>query len=383
MGTRFPAMYRKHARTAALAVLVVVAVVLAVGHLAGQPVLVSFVTSDSMSPTLETGDGFVAVPQALAGDVSEGNVVVFEAEEVGGGGLTTHRVVGETDEGYVTKGDANPFTDQDGGEPPVTDDQIVATALQIDGWVVTLPSLGTGIVLVRNALLALLAALGALVGIDSLDSPGAVGLVFVLAGVLLFTASLVGSGGKTPTRRRSRSRSPDRLDQKHVALFLLVVVLLPANAVMLSSADEHRLVAESVPGGDDRLEGEIVASNGGLVTMVVVFEPVDPQLTMDSTTLALGAGDSDAATLSAPAPPPGESREYVVTEHRYLGLLPSGMLVTLHEVHPLLALGTVNLLLLGSVAAVVGGLFGGGRQRNSSRDVPLRTRLKRLLREAL
>lgn len=374
-------MFRKHAGTVVLAVFILVAATLAVGHLVGQPVLVSFVTSDSMSPTLEAGDGFVAVPQAVSGDVSEGDVVVFEAEEVGGGGLTTHRVVGETDGGYVTKGDANPFTDQDGGEPPVTDEQIAATALQVKGWVVTIPQLGTGIGLVRDALLVALTALGTLFGVESAGNPVTVGLTLVLAGVGLFAVSLVTGRGRTAARQRSRSRSSDGLGRRHVALFLIAVVLLPANAVMLSAADEHRLVAEGIEGADDQLEGEIAASNGGLVTMVVVFEPADPQLEMDQTALALGSGASDSTTLSAPTPPPGETREYAVAEHRYLGILPPTVLLALHDVHPLLALGTVNLLLLGSIVAVTGGLFGVEKRRRRSRDLPLRTRLTRLLRE--
>jgi len=91
--------------------LAVFLVSMVLGQVLGQPVLLGFVTSESMEPTLETGDGFVAVPAALTGPVEEGDVVTFRAEEIQGGGLTTHRVVDETDRGYITRGDANPFTD--------------------------------------------------------------------------------------------------------------------------------------------------------------------------------------------------------------------------------------------------------------------------------
>ncbi|MFC7138101.1 S26 family signal peptidase [Halobaculum litoreum] len=64
-----------------------------VGQALGQPVLVSYVETGSMAPTLAPGDGFVAVPAAVAGQVEAGDVVTFRAESVGGGGLTTHRVV--------------------------------------------------------------------------------------------------------------------------------------------------------------------------------------------------------------------------------------------------------------------------------------------------
>jgi len=105
------------------------------GNLLGTPVVLSFVETGSMEPTIQTGDGFVVLPPAVTGDVSAGDVVVFDARELEGGGLTTHRIVNETDDGYITQGDANPFTDQDDSEPPVSDDQIVAVAWQPNGQV--------------------------------------------------------------------------------------------------------------------------------------------------------------------------------------------------------------------------------------------------------
>ncbi|KPN31210.1 signal peptidase I [Halolamina pelagica] len=125
------------------AALVLVVASLLLGQVLGTPVLLGYVETGSMEPTLEPGDGFVAVPAAVTGDVEEGDVIVFRAEELQGGGLTTHRVVGETERGYITRGDANPFTDQDGNEPPVKEGQIVAEALQIGGSVVVIPNLGT------------------------------------------------------------------------------------------------------------------------------------------------------------------------------------------------------------------------------------------------
>ncbi|MFC7114202.1 signal peptidase I [Natronoarchaeum sp. GCM10025703] len=142
---------RSYAEAALGTALVVLVLALLLGQLLGQPILLGFVSTGSMEPAVDAGDGFVAVPALLAGDVSEGDIVVFDAEELQGGGLTTHRVVGETDEGYVTKGDANPFTDQDGGEPPVSEGQIVAHALQVGDTAVTIPHLGTGIMGVQSA----------------------------------------------------------------------------------------------------------------------------------------------------------------------------------------------------------------------------------------
>jgi len=123
-----------------IAVLIVVFVLLSSF---GQIAPLSYVNSGSMAPALSTGDGFVAVPSPIADEPRPGDVVIYRSEEIESGGLVTHRVVAETDEGYVTKGDANPVTDQQVGEPPVSRDRIVGQALTVNGRVLTIPGLGS------------------------------------------------------------------------------------------------------------------------------------------------------------------------------------------------------------------------------------------------
>ena len=112
------------------------------GSILGVPLGIAFVETGSMSSTMEPSDGFVALPPALLGGVNEGDIVTFNAQQIENGRLTTHRVVGKTPEGYITRGDANPFNDQQAGEPPIPRDRIVAEALQINGQVVVIPNLG-------------------------------------------------------------------------------------------------------------------------------------------------------------------------------------------------------------------------------------------------
>ncbi|WP_394352913.1 signal peptidase I [Natronococcus sp. JC468] len=140
------------AKLAAIGVVALALLAIVAGHVLGVPIGLSYVETGSMEPTIETGDGFVAVPSAVAGPIEEGDVIVFDAREIEGGGLTTHRVVETTDQGYVTQGDANPFPDQDSGEPVVTDGQVAATALQINGEVVTIPQLGTAVMSLESGL---------------------------------------------------------------------------------------------------------------------------------------------------------------------------------------------------------------------------------------
>ncbi len=77
--------------TGAAELLVAVVVLsLVVGQVLGTPVGLSYVETGSMEPTLEPGDGFVAVPTALAGPVEECHVAVVRAEDLHDCDLTTH-----------------------------------------------------------------------------------------------------------------------------------------------------------------------------------------------------------------------------------------------------------------------------------------------------
>ncbi|MUV50903.1 signal peptidase I [Haloarcula sp. CBA1122] len=366
-----------------LAVLVVLSLV--IGQLLGQPILLGYVTSGSMSPTLNTGDAFVAVPAPVAGEIERGDVIVFEAVELQGGGLTTHRVVAETDGGYITKGDNNPFRDQSGGEPVVTDDRVVATALQINGQVVRLPGLGTAISSARTAAESGLVLIGGPGNSDLTSGQGLSGL-FISIGLGLFLLVFVDSfrASEERTRERTRSRDGDAINGWTVILALAVLILVPANAAMVAPSGTHSVTIDSTsedvtPG--ETVESEFTAENGGLVTMLIILESSHPDAAMDRNRLVVQRGGSATATLSVPAPPPGEQAVVTVEEHRYFLLAPPGVIAGLHRVHPLVAIGAFNLLVLGSLTAAVGATFGFGTTRERSRDrsVPLKRQVRRLL----
>jgi signal peptidase len=131
-------------------VLVAALVLFLVASVAFPVAPVSYVTSGSMAPQLETGDGFVAVPGAVAGDPEVGDVVVYRSEAIDEGGLVTHRVVDRTEDGYITRGDANPVTDQAAGEPPVERSRVVAQVVTVGGHVLVLPEVGTVVMTLRS-----------------------------------------------------------------------------------------------------------------------------------------------------------------------------------------------------------------------------------------
>jgi len=371
---------------------VLVVVALAAGQVLGYPVLLGYVETGSMEPTMEPGDGFVSVPAPLAGDVEEGDVVVFRAEELQGGGLTTHRVVGETDRGFVTRGDANPFTDQDGEEPPVKDAQIVAHALQVNGEVVVIPNLGTGVTALQDALGDTQRQLAAATGSRSLL--GAQGLTYLLFALsaLLYVVDLLIDDGRSRDRSRSRERDSG-VSPGLVVAALAAVLVVSATAAMVVPAGTEQFGVVSAEFDSENptviRQGESSTfdyrvANGGLVPVVSYLEPASEGVAVEPGRLRVASRGTATADLTLSAPEEtGYYRRYV-TEHRYLLVLPVSVVDALYDVHPWLPIVAVDSVLASVIALLGLGLLRGRRVRVRSRETrhsrSLGGRLRRLLR---
>ncbi|WP_123537547.1 signal peptidase I [Halosimplex salinum] len=371
----------------ALEVLLAAAVVaLVVGAVLGQPILFGFVETGSMEPTLDPGDGFVAVPTLVAGDVEVGDVVVFEARNLQGGGLTTHRVVGETEGGYVTKGDANPFTDQDGPEPPVTEDQIVAKALSVNGWLVSIPYFGVVVLAIRGVVQTTQGTIARAIGMGDAAGSQGTGVFLVTLGIVLFALTAVQESLSGPRRERRRSRSrPGVVDTRKLTAVFLLVVLVPANAAMIVPSTTHDIsidgdvVAEDeafVPG--EPTSWEYSYTNYGAVPLAFEMEATGGNVTVPDEPRVLWRDANATVSVSMPTPPPGERAEGQIREHRYLLVLPAPVIGALHDVHPTLALLAVDATLVAGVLLVSGRILGFGPLRlRWGSGVSLRTRLRR------
>ena len=368
----------------------VIAVSMAFGALVGQPVGVSYVETGSMSPALEPNDGFVAIPSQIAGPVEEGDVIVFDAEELHGGGLVTHRVVGETDEGYITRGDANPVTDQDGAEPPVQDDQIKAKALQIGGTIVVIPQIGVPVVLIGAAFEFVQVRAASALGTRALL--GTQGLVYMLFGFGAITYVLASLVENTDKRNRSRqsSRSTGAITPQTVIIAMVAILLVVVTLSMVIPGGSHQFhyvssEADSEnPGviqqGTTENVTYLVPSNGPF-PVVSVVEPTSDRIEVAPAHVSVAGGETGNVTVTIHAPPETGSYTDSITEHRYLGILPEGTILTLHGIHPWAPIVVINTL-LGSFFVVVSViLIGIDPIRLSRRDEPLpwRVRLRRWL----
>jgi signal peptidase len=362
---------------AVLGLVLITTVLLVVGNMLGQPVLLGYVTSGSMQPTISSGDGFVAIPAAVAGPVSEGDVIVFRAEEANGGKLTTHRVVEETERGLITKGDNNPFTDQSSGEPPVKRSQVVAVVWQPGGTVLTIPGVGTVVTTMQNLLTTVQRKVAMLSGMPSLL--GTQGLAYLLMGFSAL-AYLVDVLRSRSSRSLNREQSRDSGTSARVLLAVLAgVVVLAATVTMVapSGPQEFGVVgAESDAPGIGVIETgtnestQYILGNGGMVPMVTYLEPTTDGVAVQPRENVVPARSTVNATLTLSAPPEtGYYRRYVV-EHRYLLVLPKSTIRSLYHVHPWLPIAVIDALLGGTFYLVAMQLVGTARVRSKRREGP-------------
>lgn len=389
---------RSLAGSGVTAILVVLVVAMLVGQQLGQPIVLGFVLTGSMNAepaNMAPGDGFVAVPPAIAGDVEEGDVVTFDAQELQGGGLTTHRVVAETDQGYVTRGDANPFTDQDGPEPPVQESQIKAVALQLGGDTVVIPNIGLAVLAMQDAFGFAATFLSAIPGLGGI-AEGNVGSSMVLVGLLLLGYSLVAEAVGGSNRRSGRDdRSRDRGGKTSAVLVLLAILLLitvPATASMVlpSGTNDITIVssqtASSNPTVIERggsVEYTYNFTNDGFIPRIATVDAASTGVDVAQSSLAAPRGETASTTVTLHAPE--ETGAYVrsVSEWQYVQFLPASVILSLHAIHPFVAVAAINAVIIVFVTAVYVLAVGlePFRFRDRGRELSLSQRVRRTIRK--
>lgn len=371
------------------AVLVVLSLV--VGQFLGQPILLSFVETGSMQPTLAPGDGFVAIPAPVAGGIGVGDVVTFDAQEIEGGGLTTHRVVEETERGYITQGDDNPFTDQDGGEPVVQEADVVAKALAVGGNVVVIPHLGTVAMAFQSSMEGVQTWLAVTFGVRSFQ--GTQGLAYLLFGlsIVAYVADWVLTGSTRDRPERDRSRD-DGTSVTAILAVLALVLMATATAAMVVPGGTQEYGVVSAEFESDRptviergtsQELEYVVPNAGLVPVRTYVTPASPGVTVEPQRVAVGPRGEGSTTVTLTAPDETGYYRMFVVEHRYLAVLPPAVIDGLYEVHPWAPIVAIDALLGGGILLAGFALLRGEparlRSRESRRTTPLHRRLLRKL----
>lgn len=361
------------------------------GGILGQPMGLSYVETGSMEPQLQPGDGFIAIPTAVAGPVETGDVIVFDAVHLHDGGLVTHRVVGETEAGYITLGDANPVTDQDGNEPPVQEGQIKAKALQVNGNIVVIPRLGLVVLTIGGFVESIQQTLAGVLGTRALL--GSQGLAYILLGFGTLTYIIAGLTERSSQRRRSRNtdRRVEMMSPTTViaVMAVILVVLLSASMLLPAGAQQFQFVsAETSAAGPNVIQQGTsenityrVPSNGPL-PVVTIIEPTSEGVTVTPTEQYVAGGQTENVTITIQAPPETGAYTRTIHEYRYLAFLPMGTILTLHGIHPLVPLiainGLIGTLFVGVAITLLG--LDPIRINRGHRTIPMRVKIRRWLR---
>jgi len=378
---------RRTAGTVLTGLLLVAVGSLVLGQLLGQPILFSYVETGSMAPTLQPGDGFIAVPPALAGSVDQGTVITFDAEELNGGGLVTHRVVGETESGYVTKGDANAFTDQDGREPPVAPAQIRAIALRVNGNVVRLPGLGLLVLVSQDLLEGLQRQLAVLFGTRQLLGTQGLAYLLLTVGALTYLGSVI--LGRRGAGRRSRRRpKPSRpvYDTRTIVVALTIGVVVLTTAAMVAPSGPQTI--DIVSSSSDSPRGNVIGTgttenvsyvvrNRGLLPAVGFLEPRSPRLAVERSEVLVPPGGQVNLSVAVTAPPETGFYRYTITRRWYLAVLPVGTVRELYLLHPWAPILVIDALFAVGFGMLATGVVGFGRYRVRTRSASAVDRLRK------
>ena len=324
-------------------ILVVILIATVVALPATSPIHLSYVYSESMEPTIDKGDGYIVVP---AGVPQPGDIVVFRSAKYDE--YVTHRLVGRSEAGYITQGDNNPTSDQATGHPHVQQSDILGTVLTIHGRPVIIPNLRNVVNVVRDHVTALVSILA----------------VFGL-GAFLRTQ------GEAQKPSRSLIRADDIMHPLFVAGLLIVtcLVLFGAGSTSLtyvaidgsSPAPYVMTVGEPhtdhlvVPTSSTRLSYQAVQTNG---------------MTVTNSTLN---GSKTELDVAIPAQFETGPHRATVSIYEYPAVLPRGVVIGLHEVHPVLAATVTSGFSLTVLYGVYVFLFDG--------QAPLRPSRKRWLRQ--
>lgn len=306
---------------------------------AAAPVQISYVVSDSMSPTIATNDGYVLVD---TGTVEAGDIITYYSEEREMS--VTHRAVEITEDGIVTQGDANPSTDQAAGYPLVQPADIAGTVLTVGGDPLLIPGLGVGIGLLRSYWYLTLA---------------------LLAGTVLY--NLAGS---------ARSRERDTILRSREVILTVAVVAVFVGVALVSLAAVHQttvyqVTAEETTSAQTLTVGEpqtesvtvrlaktpatyVVTDTDGMTITDAAVEDGASNGTAGNDDSTLGRlrtqllePQTRAVTTTIPAQSATGPYRTSLSVYPYPATLPRGVVTALHDVHPLLAALSTILVIVG------------------------------------
>jgi signal peptidase len=195
------------------------------------------------------------------------------------------------------------------------------------------------------------------------------------ATVVLYVLDLYLSDG-SEDRERDRGRETG-IDPRLFVAAMALGLALAATAAMAAPAGSQEFSIVSAEFESDspfvveqgtNTSTNYAVGNSGFIPVISYVEPQGEGVDVQPRELRVGPRSVANTTLTLSAPPEtGAYRRYVV-EHRYLAVLPPGVIRTLYGVHPWLPVAVIDALIVVPFYLVGTRLVGTGRVRSRTRE---------------
>ncbi|MGI6486370.1 MAG: signal peptidase I [Tepidanaerobacteraceae bacterium] len=318
-------------------IVIIILLAAAVGSaITRQPLLMSAVRSNSMYPLFKRGDAVFIEKLAAKDVVEKGDIVIFKTESgsYASQGWIMHRVVdGDTDTGFITKGDANEMTDQQtGGSGPIKREWIVSRSITWGSIPLKLP----------------------LIGYIPLYMEKFQKNPYTLPTIAVILAAIVGASGLTRDKKNKKSG----FDLQLVYLFSGITVVIVIAATMLATS-QHLVIQYEVTQGKkgiimgsdigilqvgESIEKPLVElSNKGFVPIIATITNEDTQLSFNHDRCFIRPGEQREVVVNVTAEKPGEYRTPIWVG-MFFPILPIDILYRLARINYWLALFIVSIV---------------------------------------
>ncbi len=317
-----------------IAVLLIIVAVPVATYFRQKPTAAVTIRSWSMAPLLTRGDLVLIWPARQKISLSEGQIVLFRSEEHGIREWTLHRIAGgDAESGFITRGDASEFTDQEGsGYPPIRSEWIAGIVPTLGSSPLKIPLLGHfSLYLEQHNTYQTLIPI----------------LVGVLAAALVLDEIFI-------SKKRRRKET---LNQGHLYFLggLAVTVLMASLMLAGSLFITFPYGVEDSPGvlmgsdvgileqGNTREITLAEIENNGLIPSYYVAVSSDPQVVLQESEFRLYQDSAASVTANVYAREPGLYQANV-TVGMFLPFLPTRVIGYLSKINFWLALVTVSFI---------------------------------------
>lgn len=302
-----------------------------------KPVLMTSVRSNSMYPSFQRGDIIFLNPFFPNHDTKIGDIIVFKTD--GGSydtkGWIVHRIIeGNLEAGYITKGDANDYTDQSSDNPSIKAEWIAGRVAVIGSKPLKMPLLGQLPLLMEKYS----------------KTPYTLPVLALIIGLIMGISEFFS--------KKKRKVIRENLDIQSIYFFSGITIAILMFGTMLSTGQNLKInyeVSKSTNGviigskvGILRI-GEIVEkplselNNKGFIPTTAVITTDDNQITLSHQKLLLTHGMQVKPTMTVNALKPGK---YNSTIHvgMFFPLLPENLIYSLAKKSYWLALIIVSII---------------------------------------